>query len=204
MESMEGRVKLAQKKNALRADLAQRGILKREGNNTFDKYRYFSEAQYKMLFTELFAKHGLELRSSVSDYSMVEGTEKQSNGRQVTVEFELFDVETGWSEFSRFVGEGFDKGDKAGYKAMTGALKYYLACNFLVATGDDPEKDSPDEKMNTKRITAAQKAVIEKKYGDNIQTLLDWAKIKTLGELSADRANEIIMKIKEKEANDKR
>ena len=46
MEANEMRAQLYQKKNALRADLAQRGILKREGNNTFDKYKYFSEAQY--------------------------------------------------------------------------------------------------------------------------------------------------------------
>ena len=200
MEVYEGVSKLQQKKNRLRADLAQRGILKREGQNTFDRYKYFSEAQYKALFTELFASHSLELRSTVSDYSSIEGTEKQANGRQVTMEFELIDCETGWSETSKVVGEGFDKGDKAGYKAMTGALKYYLACTFLVATGDDPEKDSPDAKMNTKKITAAQKAVIEKKYfGERLQQLLDWAKVKTLDDMTADQATQVIMQIKEKE-----
>lgn len=195
------RQKLQQKKNALRADLAQRGILKREGNNTFDRYKYFSEAQYKLLFTELLSSKGMELRSTVSDYSMVDGTEKQSNGRQVTMEFELIDVETGYSETSTFVGEGFDKGDKAGYKAMTGALKYYLACNFLVATGDDPEVDSPDVKMNSKaRITAAQKAVITKKYqGDALTRLLEWAGVTSLEDMTIDQATRVIKQIKEKE-----
>lgn len=200
MDVNVARSQLYQKKNALRADLAQRGILKREGNNTFDRYKYFSEAQYKALFTELFASHSLELRSTVSDYSSVEGTEKQSNGRQVTMEFELCDVETGFSEVSTVVGEGFDKGDKAGYKAMTGALKYYLACTFLVATGDDPEKDSPDVKMNTKKISAAQKAVIEKKYtGEKLQQLLDWAKVTRLEDMTDDQALKVIMQIKERE-----
>lgn len=195
------RSKLQQKKNSLRADLAQRGVLKREGNNTFDRYKYFSEAQYKALFTELFASHNLELKSTVSDYSMIEGTEKQSNGRQVTMEFELIDVETGFSETSSIVGEGFDKGDKAGYKAMTGALKYYLACNFLVATGDDPEKESPDMKANAPaKITAAQKAVISKKYfGAALDNLLSWAKVSTLDEMTADQATVVIKQIKEKE-----
>lgn len=191
---------LQRKKNELRKDLAQRGVLKREGNNSFDRYKYFSEAQYKALFTELFSLHQLELRSSVSDYSLIEGTEKQSNGRQVTMEFELIDVETGHSEKSTVVGEGFDKGDKAGYKAMTGALKYYLACTFLVATGDDPEKDSPEVKMNTRKISPAQKAVIEKKYtGERLQQLLDWAKVKSLDEMSDDQAFKVIMQIKERE-----
>lgn len=201
MEANEMRAQLYQKKNALRADLAQRGILKREGNNTFDKYKYFSEAQYKSLFTELFSSHGLELRSTVSDYSMVEGTEKQANGRQVRMIFELCDTETGFSELAECVGEGFDKGDKAGYKAMTGALKYYLACNFLVATGDDPEADSPDVKMNSKaKITAAQKNVIVKKYqGDALQRLLEWAGVTSLDDMTVEQATRVIKQIKEKE-----
>lgn len=200
MEVYEGKMKLAQKKNALRRDLAERGILKREGNNQFDRYKYFSEAQYKSLFTDLFASHDLELRSTVSDYSTIEGTEKQANGRIVQMEFELIDCETGISETSKFYGEGFDKGDKAMYKAYTGAIKYYLANTFLVATGDDPEKDSPDTKMNTRKISAAQKIVIEKKYsGDKLQQLLDWAKVKTLDEMTEDQALAVIKQIKEKE-----
>lgn len=200
MDVYEGKMKLAQKKNALRRDLAERGILKREGNNQFDRYKYFSEAQYKSLFTDLFASHDLELRSTVSDYSTIEGTEKQANGRIVQMEFELIDCETGFSEVSKFYGEGFDKGDKAMYKAYTGAIKYYLANTFLVATGDDPEKDSPDTKMNTRKISAAQKIVIEKKYsGDRLQQLLDWAKVKTLDEMTEDQAIAVIKQIKERE-----
>lgn len=200
MEVYEGKMKLAQKKNALRRDLAERGILKREGNNQFDRYKYFSVAQYKSLFTDLFASHDLELRSTVSDYSTIEGTEKQANGRIVQMEFELIDCETGFSETSKFYGEGFDKGDKAMYKAYTGAIKYYLANTFLVATGDDPEKDSPDTKMNTRKISAAQKAVIEKKYtGDKLQQLLDWANVKTLDEMTEDQALAVIKQIKERE-----
>ncbi len=41
-------------------------------------------------------------------------------------------------------GEGRDTGDKAGYKAFTGMLKYFLLQAFLLATGDDPEADSPE------------------------------------------------------------
>lgn len=140
--------KLQAKKNALRADLADRGMQKNEGNNTYDRYKYFSEAQYKLLFTELFSKHKLELHFDELEYTAFEGPEKQANGRMVRVRFTLTDVETGFSEDTTITGEGIDKGDKAGYKAYTGALKYYLADTFMVATGDDPEQDSPDNKMN--------------------------------------------------------
>lgn len=197
---MDEMAKLQQKKNELRKDLAQRGVLKKEGNNSFDRYKYFSEAQYKALFTELFSQHGLELRSSVCDYSSFEGTEKQANGRKVTMEFELLDIETGYSEISIIIGEGIDKGDKAGYKAMTGALKYYLACTFMVATGDDPERESPDAKMNKDMITTAQKNVISHKMDDErIQAVLTWAGAKTLDDLTADQATAVIKKIKKEE-----
>jgi hypothetical protein len=37
------------------------------------------------------------------------------------------------------VGEGEDRGDKAAYKAITGATKYWVMKTFLISTGDDPE-----------------------------------------------------------------
>lgn len=153
-EWLQLNAKLQQKKNDVRKALKDRGILKREGQNTFDKYRYFSEAQYKQLFTELFSFYGLELKFDELAYDTFEGTEKQANGRMPKIKFTLFDIETGFGEDTTITGEGMDKGDKAGYKAYTGALKYFLANTFMVATGDDPETESPDVRMNKKRREA--------------------------------------------------
>ena len=141
---------LQAKKNSLRKMLKEKGILKREGNNTFDNYKYFSEAQYKQLFTELFSAVKLELSFTELEYATFEGSEKRANGRMPKLEFRLMDVDTGFYEATVITGEGIDKGDKAGYKAYTGAIKYYLANTFLVATGDDPEKESPENTMNKK------------------------------------------------------
>lgn len=141
---------LQAKKNKLRSLLKEKGILKREGNNTYDKYKYFSEAQYKQLFTELLSVAKLELSFTELEYVTFEGSEKQANGRMPKLEFKLTDVDTGFYETTIITGEGIDKGDKAGYKAYTGAIKYYLANTFLVATGDDPETESIDSKMNNK------------------------------------------------------
>ena len=143
---------LQKKKNAIRKSLKEKGVLKKEGNNTYDKYKYFSEAQYKMLFTELFADNGIEMKFTELSYDTFEGSEKQSNGRMPKLCFQLIDTETGFFEETNITGEGIDKGDKAGYKAYTGALKYFLANTFMVATGDDPETESPDTKMNTKKM----------------------------------------------------
>lgn len=153
---------LATKKNALRKLLKQKGVLKKEGVNTYDKYKYFSEAQYKELFTELLSEVGLELSFTELEYNTFEGSEKQANGRMPKLEFKLTDITTGFYETTVITGEGIDKGDKAGYKAYTGAIKYYLANTFMVATGDDPEKESPDNKMNNKNTSNAVKMATEK------------------------------------------
>lgn len=197
---LELNAKLQQKKNSLRKELKERGVLKKGGKNDFDHYTYFSEAQYKELFTELFSKYGLELNFNEISYEMFEGTEKQSNGRLAKVEFELIDIESGFNETSVITGEGIDKGDKAGYKAYTGALKYYLADKFMVATGDDAEKDSPSEKMNdvkTRKASPKQVEVLAKVYqGENLTKLLQLCKIDRLEDMPMDKASELIGKLK--------
>ena len=139
---LELNAKLQQKKNAVRAELKERGVLKREGKNNYDKYTYFSEAQYKVLFTDLFARHGIELKFDELEYQMFNGSGNQPNGRAPKIEYTLMDVETGFGESTTITGESMDRGDKAGYQAYTGSLKYYLANTFMVATGDDPETHS--------------------------------------------------------------
>ena len=196
---LELNAKLQAKKNALRKDLKSKGILKKGGSNDYDHYTYFSEAQYKELFTELFSKNNLELKFSELEYNTFEGSGKNCNGRMTRLEFTLIDVETGFFETTVITGEGMDKGDKAGYKAYTGAVKYYLADTFLVATGDDPEKESPTENMNTKterKATAKQIEVLKKIYtGDNLTKLLNANHISKIEDLSMETASDIITKI---------
>lgn len=149
---LELNAQLQQKKNKIRTELKENGILKREGKNNFDNYKYFSEAQYKELFTRLFSENGLELKFTELEYRMFENNGKQPNGRLPKIEFELIDIDTGFYETTAITGEGVDKGDKAGYKAYTGALKYYLANTFMVATGDEVEKESPSFKTKIDEV----------------------------------------------------
>ena len=187
---------LQKKKNKLRKDLKEKGVLKKEGKNNFDNYKYFTEAQYKELFTELLSKNGLELKFTELDYSTFEGSEKQNNGRMPKLEFYLFDIDTGFFETTAITGEGIDKGDKAGYKAYTGALKYYLANTFMVATGDDAEKESPESTMNKKvdkKITPKQQELIEGIYDDEeIDKICTHYQIKYLDELTMEQASSLI------------
>ena len=197
---LELNAKLQKKKNALRKDLKSKGILKKGGQNDFDHYSYFSEAQYKELFTELFSKNNLELKFSELEYNTFEGSGKNCNGRMTRLEFTLIDVETGFFETTIITGEGMDKGDKAGYKAYTGAVKYYLADTFLVATGDDAEKESPEENMNTKserKASPKQIELLQKYYtGENLEKLLQVNSISKIEDLPMQKASDIISKLK--------
>ena len=197
---LELNAKLQAKKNALRKDLKSKGILKKGGQNDYDHYSYFSEAQYKELFTELFSKNNLELKFSELEYNTFEGSGKNCNGRMTRLEFTLIDVETGFFETTVITGEGMDKGDKAGYKAYAGAVKYYLADTFLVATGDDAEKESPEENMNTKserKASPKQIELLQKYYtGENLEKLLQVNSISKIEDLPMQKASDIISKLK--------
>lgn len=190
--------KLQQKKNALRKTLKEKGVLKKGGTNTFDKYSYFSEAQYKELFTELFSNTGLELSFNEVEYNTFTGSEKQANGRMPKLNFILTDIDTGFYEVTTITGEGIDKGDKAGYKAYTGALKYYLANTFMVATGDDPEKESPSHTMNTKEEKKASAKQVELLKGlvNDIPAMLKYYNVEKIEDLTVKQASETISKLK--------
>ena len=90
-------------------------------------------------------------------------------------------------------------------------MKYFLADTFMVATGDDPEKESPDTKMNTRterKATAAQVAFLSKYYtGEKLARLLDAQKVEEIEQIPFKKASALIETIKnyeaEKEANKK-
>lgn len=208
-ESYDMISKLQIKKNKLRKLLKEKGILVKGAHNDFDDYEYFSEAQYKELFTELLTECNLELDSTEVNVQNIEGTDKQRFGVFVTIDFILTDIETGYSIRYTHSGIGFDKGDKALYKAKTGALKYFFATTFLVATKDDPEREDNDKKTskNTSRvsnktvmISENQKTLIKNLFKDSIDELnklLSTYGKKKIDELSIAEASEVIKSKKE-------
>jgi hypothetical protein len=191
--------KLQQKKNRLRKDIAEHGYFKKGGQNAFDKYTYFSEAQYKELFNRLFSSFDLELTASVLKVEEFEGSEKMRFGRRVTVQFTLSDIETGFYEEVVAVGEGTDKGDKAIYKAKTGALKYYFADTFFPPTNDDAEKESDDG--TPLYATKDDVAIIKKFYEGNeekLKSLLIKNNITEVEKMPYTEAVNLVKKLREK------
>ncbi len=207
-KELELNSKLQKKKNMIRTALKEKGILPKGAVNEYDNYEYFSEAQYKELFTELFSENGIELYINEIDYGTFEGTEKQPFGRTVTLSCRLIDIETGYSESSNHTGEGLDRGDKAGYKATTGALKRFLSSTFLVATKDDPEREDEKPinkkpvvpKQSTKKVTKGTISPVQDKTiralfkDDKKELSLIMKKLKKvkIEELSKEEASEII------------
>ena len=69
----------------------------------------------------------------------------------------------------------------------------------MVATGDDPEKDSPQVEMNTKTEKKASPKQIEylaRVYaGDNLEKLLKANNLTKLEEISMAKASDLISKL---------
>jgi len=110
----------------------------KDGWNDFSKYKYLSETQITLKIKQLFDKHKVlftyneEIVDKYRDGTMLEVA--------VRVFYTFWDTESG-SHYRGFVdGVARDKGDKAVWKAITGAVKYIYMKTFNIPTGDDAEK----------------------------------------------------------------
>lgn len=125
-----------------------RGVQK-SGNNKFDNYSYAKLEDYVRSVGNAMHRHGLSRVASVEEIFPLEDRET-SNGKKehvvrVKLLMRIMHTSGEWIEVPSF-GEGQDRGDKAIYKAITGAHKYALASAMGLATTDDPENDDPDDK----------------------------------------------------------
>lgn len=117
----------------------------KNGWNAHHKYNYVAEADLVEHMRKLFNENGV-----LPWFHVKEHTREGAIGT-ADCEITLIDVETGASLSSVVAGEGADKGDKAMYKAYTGAMKYFLMKTFLVPTGDDPEGDTETDEWAEER-----------------------------------------------------
>lgn len=116
----------------------------KRGHNDFHNYDYALESDIKdVVRKEMSSRNIIMLSHELSRTATPVTTKKGGQEQIITleVEYSLFDADTG--ESTKFVGygDGQDAGDKAVYKAKTGALKYALTSLFLIPTGDDPETE---------------------------------------------------------------
>lgn len=206
--------KLQTKKHKARDILKEKGVLEKKGENTYDNYKYFTEAQYKEIANELLVGAKLEIKGELLKMENYTGTGNMTVGRRATMAYQLHDIDTGFYEETVIEGEGLDRGDKAGYKAYTGAIKYFLANTFLIPTGDDPETESPEADGKTKGSAKKPKAkptlatenqlkVLESnKDNETVVKALEYYK-KEIKALTVAEASTIIKRLKEKEEEEK-
>ncbi len=138
------------------------GRIPKNGRNDFHKYDYVTEADL------VEAIRGKLAEKKVFLFTSVEATAHAGEITEVFTLHTFVDGESGEQFQVKGYGQGQDKGDKGGYKAQTGAMKYALMKNFLVATGDDPEQTPP---APPKQQAKAPAKPAEKKLPTTIQIM---------------------------------
>ncbi len=120
--------------------------VKKKGRNDFHKYDYATEADFVHAIRPLLKKHGLVIIPQLDGEPKYSTPDEKGNVvATIIMKFYIVNIDNQKDQVLAVVpAQGQDKGDKALYKAMTGAKKYFMALTFMVATGDDPEKtDEP-------------------------------------------------------------
>lgn len=110
----------------------------KNGRNEFHGYDFAQEVDILRSVRGKLAELGVLLLTSV------ESASRQDTLTEVQTVHTFIDAESGEQLVVKGYGQGQDKNDKGGPKAITSALKYALLKNLLIPTGDDPEKDSPE------------------------------------------------------------
>jgi hypothetical protein len=134
----------------------------KRGRNEFHKYDYAQASDVAGQIGTALAEHNIIIaRRNLEVFRnshMVRRRDGDSEESivEVKVEYGFLDADSNEELWQPAWGEGRDSGDKAVYKAFTGAFKYLLIQAFCLATGDDPEAD------DTK--TAASKTAVERYY----------------------------------------
>lgn len=135
------------------------GWIPKKGRNTFQGYDYVREVDIVDSVREKLSVRKVALIPKVvhMEYQPMT-TAKGVAGyfAVVTMSYTFVDGESGESLIVEAVGAGTDQpGDKAFYKAQTGAKKYALTQAFLIATGDDPEDEQAPKTSKAKQPARA-------------------------------------------------
>ncbi len=127
------------------AAMGEIDAVEKRGKNEKQGYAYVKATDVASTVRAVLVKHGVAFDYTCGDTERWEKT-TNSGGTLFFVELKIAvtftDMETGDSKSVQGVGWGMDSGDKAIYKAMTGALKYAMRMNFLIPDELDPENDS--------------------------------------------------------------
>lgn len=132
----------------------------KSGRNSFHNYSYSTEADVLDTVRDLCSEAEVSLTTSCTEYQVrtidraSDRGIKYVNIATVSVETSLVDSATGEKISATMPGYAEDsKGDKAIYKALTGATKYAVWKLFALSTGDDSEADNDAQHVSGKPAT---------------------------------------------------
>lgn len=121
---------------------AELGAISKDSKNDFHKYSYRSVDAVMNQLHPLLVKHNVLVFPNIreKEHKVLEG---KNCIVSAVIEFTFVDAVTGEKFICSTLAEGADNGDKASYKAMSGAIKYALFQTLMIPTEDDPDKESP-------------------------------------------------------------
>jgi translation elongation factor P/translation initiation factor 5A len=195
------RLNLRQKLGEVRRRI---GYIQKRGHNERFNYSYVTAADIAGSVGNILSELGVVVIPCLENitYESAAGRGETTRMARVVMAYTFSDVDSGEEIVAKVAGQGLDAGDKAPYKAMTGALKYALLQSFLLATGDDPEDERVDARFTApgvdRLISADEVHELERLIGDtgtDLERVLAYYKVAALGEMtetSYQRAIEVL------------
>lgn len=116
----------------------------KSGENKFDKYTYSKLEDFLAACDMALSSNALALAMDTIECMHLADRITKNGGAEHCVQVKVRGtlIHGSGETFVAFsYGEGQDRGDKATYKAITGAKKYLVAGLMKIATTDDPEAD---------------------------------------------------------------
>jgi ERF superfamily len=169
------------------------GYIQKRGYNERHNYNYVAAADIAGTVGDALAELGVVViprLESITYEPHAPGRLDSVRVARVIMAYTFTDENSGEEVTAKVAGQGLDAGDKASYKAMTGALKYALLQSFLLATGDDPEDELADSRTalgSEPTITVEQVRQLQgliEETGTELQRVLAYYKLSALGEMT--------------------
>jgi hypothetical protein len=166
------------------------GYVQKRGHNERHNYSYVTAADLAGSVGDILAELGVVVIPQLQSISTESPRSSSDRIARVVMNYRFVDARSGDELSVRVAGEGADPGDKAPYKAMTGALKYALLQSFLLATGDDPEDEhansraalGPERLITPEQVRELQGLIEE--TGTELERVLVYYRVAALGEMS--------------------
>ena len=166
------------------------GYVQKRGHNERHNYSYVTAADLAGSVGDILAELGVVVIPQLQSISTETPRSSSDRIARVVMNYRFIDARSGEELSVRVAGEGADPGDKAPYKAMTGALKYALLQSFLLSTGDDPE----DEHANSKAALGSERVITPEQVrelqglieatGTELERVLAYYRVSALGEMT--------------------